>query len=206
MRGTAYVECDTDDEDGKYPTGCTDPKMAASMTKLVLEEGKTESGQSPIVTRNPELVFNPNFDNASMMDGNSDNANAIWLRNWRRSASRCAKDGRLVLQVLVQGGPSEMQRAEKHGEVRASRSSSYTSTRRRLSTWRRICRRCSRREDEAEGEERTITYYPEAVVLKGTPVAGRRKGMEAGLRARELRQRGSRYRLPYSKHTIRHAQ
>ena len=35
------VECDTDDEEGKYP-GCTDPKMAASTTKLFLEEGKTE--------------------------------------------------------------------------------------------------------------------------------------------------------------------
>ena len=29
------------------------------------------------------MVFDPNTTNAYIMDGDSDNANAIWLRNWR---------------------------------------------------------------------------------------------------------------------------
>ena len=55
-----WVECDTDDEDGEYPE-CTYPKLAASTTKLFLEEGKT-SGCEPIVTVEPGtcMVFDPN--------------------------------------------------------------------------------------------------------------------------------------------------
>merc|ERR1719160_1177684 len=48
------------------------------------------------------------------MDGDSDNANAIWLRNWREIGLDLAKEtGGWLIQVLVQGGPSEMQRAEE---------------------------------------------------------------------------------------------
>ena len=109
------VECDTDDEEGKYP-GCTDPKMAASTTKLFLEEGKVYSDDEPIVTLEDGtcMVFDPNTTNAYIMDGNSDNANAIWLRNWREvGLENARKTGGWCIQVLVAGGMSEMQRAEE---------------------------------------------------------------------------------------------
>ena len=110
-----WVECDTDDKDGEYPS-CTNPKMAASTTKLFLEEGKTHPDEEPIVTVEPGtcMVFDPNSDNGLIMDGDSNNANAIWLRNWREIGLDLAKEtGGWCIQVLVQGGPSEMQRAEE---------------------------------------------------------------------------------------------
>ena len=111
------MECDTDDEEGEYPK-CTDPKMAASTTKLFLEEGKTitHRQKEPIVTVEPGtcMVFDPNTTNAYIMDGNSNNANAIWLRNWREvGLENAMKTGGWCIQVLVAGGPSEMQRAEE---------------------------------------------------------------------------------------------
>ena len=110
------VECDTDDEDGEYPK-CNDPKRAASTTKLFLEEGKTGShSRDTIVTVEPGtcMVFDPNTTNAYIMDGDSNNANAIWLRNWREvGLENARKTGGWCIQVLVQGGPSEMQRAEE---------------------------------------------------------------------------------------------
>ena len=73
------------------------------------------------------MVFDPNTTNAYIMDGNSNNANAIWLRNWREvGLENARKTGGWCIQVLVAGGPSEMQRAEESmARVRASRSSSY---------------------------------------------------------------------------------
>ena len=60
------------------------------------------------------MVFDPNSDNALIMDGDSDNANAIWLRNWREIGLDLAKEtGGWCIQVLVPPGPSEMQRAEE---------------------------------------------------------------------------------------------
>ena len=60
------------------------------------------------------MVFDPNTTNAYIMDGNSDNANAIWLRNWREvGLENAKKTGGWCIQVLVAGGPSEMQRAEE---------------------------------------------------------------------------------------------
>ena len=117
-------------------------RMAASTTKLFLEEGfeeyNPETGEmETIVTVEPGtcMVFDPNTTNAYIMDGNSNNANAIWLRNWREvGLENAMKTGGWCIQVLVAGGPSEMQRAEESmARRRASRSSSYTSTRSRLS-------------------------------------------------------------------------
>ena len=60
------------------------------------------------------MVFDPNSDNGLLMHGDSNNANAIWLRNWREIGLDLAKEtGGWCIQVLVQGGPSEMQRAEE---------------------------------------------------------------------------------------------
>ena len=119
---------------GQVP-GCTDQRYGLD-DKLFLEEGKTASWQHASVTVEPGtcMVFDPNTTNAYIMDGNSNNANAIWLRNWREvGLENARKTGGWCIQVLVAGGPSEMQRAEESmAGVRATRSSSYTSTRRGL--------------------------------------------------------------------------
>ena len=106
------LECDTDDEDGKYPR-CTNPKEAASATKLFLEEGKLRSDKEPIVTLEDGtcMVFDPNSDNGLIMDGDSNNANAIWLRNWREIGLDLAKKYRR----LVHSGP-RCWRAERNAE------------------------------------------------------------------------------------------
>ena len=172
--GTEEVECDTDDEDGKYPK-CTNPKMAASTTKLVLEEGKTGTGpwDEPIVTVEPGtcMVFDPNTTNAYIMDGNSNNANAIWLRNWREGGLENArKTGGWCIQVLVAGGPSEMQRAEES----MARSEGVPVIKLHLDKERVINMGpylkalFEAMKTKPKAVERTMTYYPEAVVLKGT--------------------------------------
>ena len=114
-----WVECDTDDEDGEYPP-CTNPKFAASTTKLFLEEGKVRSDMEPIVTVEPGtcMVFDPNTTNGLIMDGDSNNANAIWLRNWREIGLDLAmKTGGWCIQVLVQGGHErDAEGGGEHGE------------------------------------------------------------------------------------------
>ena len=169
------VECDTDDEEGKYP-GCTDPKEAASTTKLFLEEGKTGTWQDkPVVTVEPGtcMVFDPNTTNAYIMDGNSNNANAIWLRNWREvGLENAKKTGGWCIQVLVAGGPSEMQRAEES----MARSEGVPVIKLHLDKeWVGDMAPYLKALFEAmktkpKAVERTITYYPEAVELKGTEV------------------------------------
>ena len=55
--------------------------------------------------------------------------------------------------------------------MRASRSSSYTSTRSRLTQWTiepYLKALFEAMKTKPKAVERTITYYPEAVVLKGT--------------------------------------
>ena len=64
--------------------GSNDPWTAAATVKLFLEEARLEEGH--VIEMHPEpdtRVFNPNADNAFLMAGNSESANAIWLRNWR---------------------------------------------------------------------------------------------------------------------------
>ena len=85
-------------------------------------------------------VFNPNADNAFLMAGDAESANAIWLRNWReigltnaqKTGGWCAATARIApsththalspsmarrpcgrcIQVITHGGLSEMQKAE----------------------------------------------------------------------------------------------
>ena len=48
------------------------------------------------------------------MHGDAASANGIWLLNWREIGLDLAKEtGGWCIQVLIQGGPSEMQRAEE---------------------------------------------------------------------------------------------
>ena len=59
-------------------------------------------------------VFDPNSDNGLLMHGDKDSANGIWALNWREIGLDMAKEtGGWCVQVLIQGGPSEMQRAEE---------------------------------------------------------------------------------------------
>jgi hypothetical protein len=178
--GWERVECDTDDEEGDYRVHrSNDPKEAASQTKLFLEEGKAGTfnpvlGEySTIVTPEPgTLVFNPNFDNGFIMDGDSNNANAIWLRNWREvGLENARKTGGWCIQVLVQGGPSEMQRAEESMarsegvpviKLHLDRDFVYSGN---IGTYLEALVEAMKTKPKAV--ERTITYYPEAVELKG---------------------------------------
>ena len=58
------------------------------------------------------FTFDPNYDNAFLMGGDSDSANAIWLRNWRMALTRAQETGGRCVQVIVKPGLSEMQHAE----------------------------------------------------------------------------------------------
>ena len=58
------------------------------------------------------IVFNPNSDNALSMKGDPEASNAIWLLNWRKALVRAKKTGGRCVQIIVQGGLSEMQEAE----------------------------------------------------------------------------------------------
>ena len=174
--GTEEVECDTDDKDGRYPR-CTDPKMAASTTKLFLEEGKYFDNEEPTVEPGTCMVFDPNTTNAYIMDGNSNNANAIWLRNWREvGLENARKTGGWCIQVLVAGGMSEMQRAEESMarsegvpviKLHLDRDFVYSGN---IGTYLEALFEAMKTKPKAV--ERTITYYPEAVELKGTVKKG----------------------------------
>ena len=173
--GMEEVECDTDDEDGWYSTDCTDPKMAASTTKLFLEEGKTGTGpyDETIVTVEPGTctVFDPNTTNAYIMDGNSNNANAIWLRNWREvGLENARKTGGWCIQVLVHGGPSEMQRAEESMArsegvpvIKLHLDKEFVQFDSNMEPYVKALLEAMKTKPKAE--VRTITYYPEAVEL-----------------------------------------
>ena len=57
--------------------------------------------------------FNPNADNSKLAAGKDAEANAIWLRQWRKMLQRAAETGGRVVQVLsVSEGLSHMQHAE----------------------------------------------------------------------------------------------
>ena len=58
------------------------------------------------------MAFNPNTDNAFLMEGDATSANAIWLRNWRERLEDARRTGGAVVQVLVPPGLSQMQLAE----------------------------------------------------------------------------------------------
>ena len=133
----------------------------------------------PIVTVEPGtcMVFDPNTTNAYIMDGNSDNANAIWLRNWREvGLENARKTGGWCIQVLVAGGPSEMQRAEESMarsegvpviKLHVDKEwvgSNYGDG--NMAPYLKALFEAMK--TKPKSEERTVTYYPEAVELKGT--------------------------------------
>lgn len=96
--------------------GC-DPKEAAKAIKCFLETGKAVDREEYDVITEPVAetkVFNPNADNAFLMIGDSEAANAIWLRNWREiGLSGARRTGGYCIQIVVQGGLSDMQIAEQ---------------------------------------------------------------------------------------------
>ena len=86
-----------------HPT--CDPNCMAAVVKKVLQDRAPSPGHT--------MVFNPNFDNAFLMDGVSENADAIWLRNWREVGLESARrTGGACVQVVTPPGLSEMQVAE----------------------------------------------------------------------------------------------
>ena len=108
---------DTDDEDGFY-LPCTNPKRAASTTKMFLEEGKVYSYEKVTVEDGTCMVFDPNSDNGLIMDGDSNNADAIWLRNWREIGLDLAKEDRRLVHSGARGGWTERNAkgGGEHGE------------------------------------------------------------------------------------------
>ena len=82
-----------------------DPNFTAALVKKLLQEESSSPGDT--------MVFNPNFDNAFLMDGVSENADAIWLRNWREVGLESARrTGGACVQLVTPPGLSEMQIAE----------------------------------------------------------------------------------------------
>merc|ERR1712232_1016463 len=86
--------------DGKHHHNCCEPKQAARLVVGVLEKMPN--------TR----AFDPNIDNAFIMQGVEKEANSIWLLNWRWALKLAKEKGGKVWQVLVHE-PSNMQRAEE---------------------------------------------------------------------------------------------
>ena len=110
-----------------------EPRSAAAIIKEVLEADDrsnssasrkrhkvarkvSAAGQGSAVTTSAGLVrvFNPNTDNALLMEGDSASANAIWLLNWRQvGLENARRTGGVCLQILVPPGLSKMQIAEE---------------------------------------------------------------------------------------------
>jgi hypothetical protein len=58
--------------------------------------------------------FNPNEDNLTLAEGKAAEANAAWLKQWRKMLKRAAKVGGRVVQLLSESeGLSDMQEAEE---------------------------------------------------------------------------------------------
>ena len=85
--------------------GKIDPWHAAAEVKRHLEGTYSRD-------KTGALVFNPNFDNAYLMDGDAESANAIWLRNWLYFLELAQRKGGYVVQIVVDPGLSHMQEAE----------------------------------------------------------------------------------------------
>ena len=58
--------------------------------------------------------FNPNEDNLTLAEGKAAEANAAWLKQWRKMLKRAAEVGGRVVQLLSESeGLSDMQEAEE---------------------------------------------------------------------------------------------
>ena len=115
----------------------------------------------------------PEYDQRVHNGRQLDNANAIWLRNWREvGLENARKTGGWCIQVLVAGGPSEMQRAEES----MARSEGVPVIKLHLDKEQvglgtigpYLEALFEAMKTKPKAVERTITYYPEAVELKGT--------------------------------------
>jgi hypothetical protein len=99
-RPRAAPEGWSDERQGSWADSC-DPNASAAALKFVLE------------ARSTAKVFNPNYDNAFLMAGNSEDANAVWLKNWREVGLEAAKHtGGACVQLVTPPGLSPMQEAE----------------------------------------------------------------------------------------------
>ena len=68
------------------------PKTCAQYVKEFVETGCVQDGKARISTPvHGTKCWDPNSDNAFLMDGHADNANAIWLQNWRNLGLARAK-------------------------------------------------------------------------------------------------------------------
>ena len=88
------------DEGKEYWEQSCDPFRSAHCAKEALEHA------------DGVFVFDPNGDNAFLMKGDSNAANAIWLLNWLAALERAQETGGRVVQVVVPPGLSHMQEAE----------------------------------------------------------------------------------------------
>ena len=90
------------------------PLQTAGNVKKELRWQKynAETKQMEKKPRSGVIVFNPNSDNAYLMKGDPEAANAIWLLNWRKALDRAKKTGGRCVQIIVAGGLPEMQEAE----------------------------------------------------------------------------------------------
>ena len=119
----SYWECDTDDEDGV----CTVLHRSKDGRRPRRQSSSSRGGQDghrskenlaqAIATVEPGtcMVFDPNTTNAYIMDGNSNNANAIWLRNWREVGLENAREDRRLVHTGAGGWWAERD-AEGGGE------------------------------------------------------------------------------------------
>ena len=97
-----------------------DPRLSARELKKVVEADELILTGGEFVDEARSTfsgfmkVFDPNADNAFLMDGDESSANAIWLLNWREvGLENARRTGGAVLQLLVQPGLSKMQIAEE---------------------------------------------------------------------------------------------
>ena len=95
-----------------------DPRLSARVLKQVVEADELVLKFIDFVDEHKSVfsgavkVFDPNADNAFLMEGVAESANAIWLLNWREQLENARRTGGAVLQLLVAPGLSKMQLAE----------------------------------------------------------------------------------------------
>eukprot|EP00316_Scyphosphaera_apsteinii_P015622 CAMPEP_0119309534 /NCGR_PEP_ID=MMETSP1333-20130426/15820_1 /TAXON_ID=418940 /ORGANISM="Scyphosphaera apsteinii, Strain RCC1455" /LENGTH=393 /DNA_ID=CAMNT_0007313527 /DNA_START=20 /DNA_END=1201 /DNA_ORIENTATION=+ len=85
---------------GRTGADCCNPREAAAQVKLALE-------------RNGDKCYNPNADNSFLMAADRDEANAIWLRTYRKMLTLAQAKGGRVIQIKVANSLSHMQHAEE---------------------------------------------------------------------------------------------
>jgi hypothetical protein len=97
-----------------------DPRLSARELKKVIEADDLVLQGGEFVDEERSTfsgfvkVFDPNADNAFLMEGDLDEANATWLLNWRDvGLENARRTGGAVIQLVVSPGLSKMQMAEE---------------------------------------------------------------------------------------------